>query len=912
MSGGLFAWDAFHATALLKALGTSGILVNGFASLIVGYFLVVSFIGVFLGDQQYHKWLAKVVFALLVANIVLGGLFEVPFGGVNAYEKKSTAAKDKNSTISGQGDTEMVFDTSPGKGAAISTAVFPGTDNHVGTTKYNKATAQIAFETFAAASSGLMDGEFAEVADDNLCAAGGQIVDVTSNTQYQVGVKNGNKPTASAVTGSNFKAPGMNGLITYVYSAVSAVMADIRTANDYKLAVDRAQSVIDGIEKFSKFVALDSIATDEEVFAAAQATPMQEVTSPTTEFFPGSAVGYSQFVWRRVSNPDLAISGKVMDAQTLVSNSATGENRPAVGVQGTNTFHANAVAAGFDANAAGVKPEYFMRTHTDLFKKQCMSGAPDLRPGQVASRNDGLGALDPFKVLVTNPATGTPVALAGYKSAIEKMFTGNEPIAQFDNIIRKSFGAFDAALAGDVKGTITAANSVYKSYKNIDKLRQEIQTLTGTKTPTTWKGLLAQYDQILSTDSPQINANRGCFEMGRSIAQVASAVQQTQRGNSEYYTQYLNLSADPEFTNALVSEVLAYDLGENDDEDDLAFAVSDSNNAEGGPAGGTLGGVISSAVSHVLTKGAKTGVTSATKIKTNTPNAANLDQERDAELQKTEQGMSETAKQGIFGTGAAMAVAMKFAGKGLMQVIGGWFVKAAKLVLIGMPSIGIVMSYVMMYYGMIFATALGLAFMPLWGIFSIGKLFAGQTDDLGNTGMPIFPVIATTLSSAIIGVEALSLAVASTQVMGFFSEISNFFLNALVGAGAIALATLSFSDGMLIDPLPFFIAAMKPIGMMVGVGMIPAMFAKLMSASPYSPKLNGSEFGNMGSAVGDSYGAWSRAGAEGSKGYRDWLKDKGANGSVMNMMSYMSKGASATPQASTLQGKAAKTEAASG
>jgi len=835
LSNSLLVYDLFHAKILIYALTVMAGVLPGLTTLLLFYFMVQSTILCFLTDHQYAKLGVRIFLGIIIANVALGGLLSNIISG-----DASVISQNVNKIVSyrnlGVGSLPLEMD----------------------------AYGSTPFETYAYA--GLSDVAFATSAGENLAAAvpiKKTKIEAWSLTVHDAATREDIKfrATWAALYNRLDEKPMLSSLFYYVANSVTTLsfsaskLAEVHNISEQIDALQAAypakQEVIpDYPDDPSDGGGLTKLSPRYHEFRslyAAVGDPVpSEIIAPSMSFYPGGPVNYGKYMWNRANNPNLSAVSKFVDAIEVVNATTDGRRVNSFGPKAkpatTGSFRNLAATTGdYDTADTGVLSEYYLRTHTKMYSDACVTG-PSANANLTTDKADVGGTsllklLDPCQLSV-------PAEIAAATGLTGPLSAGG----MLDDLLSDAFGSLTSAVGGG--STMSSVQSLI----DMSDWDIDISTPTACGLSSSLSDIVTHYeDKLADPDSMSAaeKLNQPCMETAMNLAKLSSITTEAAKNNSNTFSDYL--LADIPF--ALESgAVLAVAVNDHDDDD----------NDGSGPSGGVF------ALNNTATTGNNADLGNALRQLlsvfaddyTNVPNAIALVHPTAIEGTDVQETLgnnttdptagapanlsAKPTSSGVVGTLKKWGTGLLAGGAAIAAVVSGvmpWslIMRAIGVLMSCVPMIAIAMAFTMLYYTVLFTTALGLATLPIWALFALGKTFTGASGgDESYGGMSLFPFLTMLGVPFILGAEMAGLGIASGQVMSFFQNLSGFIAHMAAGVGGMLSNGVvgAFGGGAVFSPLTHFQEALRPIGIMAGVGMLPGLILKLSRGSSYEPKLS--------------------------------------------------------------------------
>lgn len=856
-AGYMISHDAHSAQILAKTMSFVSSTGTGMMMLLIALFIIWRFINVWISEGFSIKWFVTVILGLFIFNFLVG----LPFGISGSAMQPMTTVVTTNQA----GEKSEPVDIDGGLAGATP-------------------------EVLAAQLGGDGSETLARANGDNLAGVG----------MFNEGTVTVYKAPMSSFTGakddSDDNAPKYSSFLSSwsnMWNSVGSVFAHNEEKKIVKAELEASGEAPEQMHEAQGSLVSELFAAD--VAGGAPNTQTTVVAALPTNY-PGGAQGYFKYWSRRMFDPSLTYASQVADGNELQNSINEGREPSPVGSARSNSFAQLAAQNGFDAQGNGVKPEYFLRTHTDLFQKTCGNNLGGLRAeaakaetetdsGQSPTSSSAvsgaslIAALNPCQISVDRPMVAADVQAAGGR--------GGAP-GDLRSLLPPKLGA----AFGEALGPL-ASMSGSKNLASLINLQLPTTKQAACTAPTSLAGVIDQYQRQLSSSTDQDAANRKCLEMGLKLAQVSMAVAQNADKNQSAYNDFLTSSSSVAIESSSVMAVSTGESGSDvlagafDFERSGAIASNAANfksDYSNSPFAGLFGGLKSG--------GSDFGGTGKLIAKTQVPGtykdtASSLASKRAivAEQNFHQQHVEARKKMNIFERAAdhvseateSLITWLKDALMLLLKVL---------MVLICLPlMLAVITAFVMLKYTVAAATGLSAGLLPMWATIALNRVFHGTSDDGSHeSGIAVFPIM--TLAGAPIVNGALTSMVAISE-----GAVTDFIRNAMVYIPQMFEAGLATAGQALFnmggDPIALMTGAMKPLGIIAASSVPVLMIGKLLSgqifahmagatagtvATAGSAAVGGAMVGAAGKAISVADNMGSKGGSKGDGGGKDGSK----------------------------------------
>lgn len=813
LSGGtLLVFDIFHAEVLIKALSIFAMIFPGLAVVLLVYYLVSSFALVFMTDQLYHRWVVRVILAIFMVNLAVGGVFS------GFVLRNTTPDAVRVAAI-----TKIMTFKNAGNGAEKTTV---------------DAFGSVPFEAFAYL------GEIENLAFDSGGNLAGTRVSADAMSVYvltrQTVSQRGDLSFGPAWDVLNYRLqrmPALGSAVLYLSNSFSSLAYSAAKLVDNESVLETLGT--GGWENWFAWKTKDDADEQSPVYAAASLDGGGSNASAyvgTLNDYPGGPATYGAYILRRASEPSLLFHARAADAEEIIAK-ANGQD-PSSSSAAADRLYEEAVAHGYEADIA---PDIYARTHMAEFDAQCRADL-DMSPGARSYGSTGvLAALNPCKIVVQKLAgrhSGDLTKGLGdaAQDAYDRLFGSNSHLSALAGAVLTRSG-LDIPVASPRKcEDISSLDSLEKAFKQ-------------------W-----EHD---SANIPAARSNTQCIKAGKNITAALIAMRNVARSNAQRYEDYI-FQDSPWAVEDGGTAILAFAGGDND---------GDGDGSGGGQGPNENLADLGSALRSML-QPLSDGLQLPSSVEVHTPTST-VSQSAAQDPVMGEAGLDDAVVIGTLGAFAAKpGMMMRFtawAGAGLKKAvtktataIGGAKLKILQAVVAVIPAVAILLSYSVVYYMAVFGAVLGLISVPLWAVFLLGKLFNGPgSGDEQYGGVSLFPVVQFVGSIALIAVELLVLGAASGLAMKFFATFGE-FIGKFVAAVGLTMGTAMnpITDHVIGNPLGFITMAVKPLGIMLGLSLLPIFLYRVVTSQPYAPTMHPlqsplSSLANSGAVMGAGFGALS-------------------------------------------------------
>lgn len=789
----LMAHDAASANTMMSAMGMISGKGSSVILLLIAAFVAWRFALVWINEGFNVKWFATVTLALIAFNFVVG----LPFG------MSGSALRPVSNVIT----------TNAGGERSKPVTVQGGT---IGSK----------FETLAAQFGAGGDDVLANGVGDNLAGVSFKTDDVTVYAT----------PTEKITGGTAADAPQYSSflsMLTNMFNSASTWAAHYSEQQVVKNELEDAGMLEEAESSGPSAYVSELFASD----GGGGGSVGQKIIAALPTSYPGGPQQYFKYVGSRIFDSSLVHSGATTNVKDIAASISEGRNPAAVGSQtGADSFAGFAAAAGFDAQAAGVKPEYFLRTHTEMFKKQCMQNIDGLRaeapkpasaPGapvpaptpqpapQPTSGIAALASLDPCGVGVDSPMVSALASAVGAK----------DPLSQLNSSLQQTASQLFGQLAGMAGST---------DLKQIVDLRVPFTSRGSCQRSGSVNGMIQQYQQRLSSGADSDNANSQCLKMGLQLAQVSKAMIQNADQNQAAYDEALSSSS----SYAIEADSVLAIASHTTDTGDVLAANDPWKSDLGGSALARQMGKLAVTTANVNlgeigNDGLKMAVDAA-------PPGAYKNTGAMKEMQK---GLDENAARHAAHEKARDKMDWKArigdhlleAGENILAQLKAWAELLFKIVAVifAIPIMMAVMAaFVMMKYVVAAATGISVGLLPLWATLALNRVFHGNSDDGSQEGgIAVFPFLTLMGAPVVNGMLNTMISVSQGAVTDFIRNSATYIPEMMYSGVQSAMQGLLGVGG---NPIATMEAAMVPLGVMAAAAVPVFMASKLLAGQIFA------------------------------------------------------------------------------
>jgi hypothetical protein len=858
-SGTLFVYDLLHAELLMKVFVILSGLLPFVTVILVLYFLITSFALTFFTDQLYARWGTRVGAGLLFVNFLTGG-----FVISSIYDFASGS------------DSSITSSARLGSIDTIYLAKNPGTDATVITVD---SFGSLPFESFAYMS---LDDTLAFESLDNLAnlAATSSTNTLTKSTMtyYSItpsSVSERGKTSfynAWLTTNDRFeKMPVLANLMIYTINTISTIGYTAQQMFGYHQV---AGIVGAGGEYAGGNLSFNNWRTPAEtdLYASTSSdSSSYTATTATVSTYPGGPSDYANYVMDHSMNQYTEINGRmanssavlekvaVLNGDELSTSSSSGTSDSLYATGDSSIYDTESMeAAQANGYTSQVPVQVYAQTHIAEYQRQC-SGDLD-STGSVNAASQGISSLFSPCRLQINEQT----SLGSQYEFVDEVLGGT---------------------LSDLYDTFVTSNSALISVvgKFSDVSRYGLEVSSAKRCTYSGDSLADLQSAWNDIDPEEGTTEEVCVNTGKNILASMTAIEDKIESNNEAYADYLDAqsSFSLESGRTLALAIPSLDFGSE------MFVIAEQVALEN-HAAIDVGGMVrqmlevfeDTDVTVVVTQPVATSSTASegnTWSRLDTVMAIHGYVDKSADEVVSEEAASAADAAEVAAIGAGTGIVAKFAKKlmkNLMRVV-----QIGMVILGSIPTMMLLGVYAVLYYMTVFGMSLGVGFHSLWAVFQLGKTFNGPSSgDEQYGGLSFFPVVQFLMVPLILGAEMTSLAVSSGSIMNF---LANFMESIGKAASALLLTVGSAIATEVVDlintgpatgvvlgqPLALITEALKPIGIMIGVGMVPALLHRLMSGQPYQPAAGpGAESLNAFSGMSQSLGQGAMTALSSGKG----------------------------------------------
>ena len=794
----------------LASLKFAGGVMPAAAAAIITFFIFQSFLLTYLTDQQFHKWAIRVIIGILIGTSLLGGSVSQALG--------LKATRMSNTSISGIHSAKIPTTT----GAAVEA----------------EASSATSFEVWANLlhdEDGILAGSIGE-------NTAGITRNLDKSTIWLVKNEDLPEDMEETISGINEDAEGsdiLSNITMFMNNAVTSPIASIFRAYDSQIVADELRSI--GAEVP---VPKDgNSASIEDLFAAAEyGASNLNVVVATPSTYLGDNTDHAMFVIDRMQSMDTALAARMGSASANLEAVYSGQPVPSVAAadsSGKNSLIESAKQKGFDAEKEGIFPQYFPRVHHSEYENECQNATSGMRsieqsiPGMInpCAMING----DPIAKKLFGAISGTPEYLTKLNGMANNLFKSVTDFTQAN-----SAEGFAKSVSSSAKSFSALAKFDYNSYMgSCDSSK------FGSFADTT-----AYFDKMIKDQEEQGQTYlKNCAQVGKSISAISDAMQDVQRTNDDVVDKMLSGKSA---TNIERESVYAYVI------------ENDPPNGPGGGSGENLAsiesvvrqvtGVMGSIGGVVASVGKQGGAGGSASVRSPSGSEGTI-----ATIQKTVDGLSKTSKKESNSSSELLkSSAAKFKKWNIMGGITDALQAAIMFVfrliatyVATVPILLIIAQAAMVKWAATLAYAAGMALIPIWGLFSLGKNFVGASAGDESYGqMAFFPIVTVLVSQVALGAQLGASAIAEAEVTTFITTILGTMMD--FGNALISIALSAGNGGLVGDPFGPMMSAMKPFGVISAIMIGPIMIARLLNAGVITSDHAGgaaSSLGNQGTSM---------------------------------------------------------------
>lgn len=821
----LIAFDLFQSKIILATLSVVLAVLPTFALCVLLYYFVASFIAVSLTDRAYMRWIITCMISFITANFLLGGI-QMPGANGNGYSLVDNAVQ------TGTGISRIFFIQHPGAGSTSYTAnVF----NETATLD------RMPFEAFAFSDTNL------ELAFDNSAnlaitkTPGEQKVSYISQSsplgQKDMLYANGQIAGLwGAVNDRMEQAPMVSKLTLYLFNtAQSFSLAAYHTADLYS-AQAGADASLEAVKSSQESASLatvlatlrDETATYSEVFASLEAWTGLEQEADTE---------LSAIAWDKIESAHLqqnttyrGVDIRQMTPSTLITSltqTGTGTvgalnhaNQNALNeyLQGGDLVLAeflngshNAATAGTD-NMSNIYAPIYYSTNFQEFLNFCSAAsmAMDGNYESTLQLNSVIGILHPSKVVpqvVTyarvNSSSGNLLDVFGWLSEV--------------------FPDMQAAM-----------NGLANFEMDITFSQPNTGTLTST---TTIDDVIQRYEALLNDQTSSTAPYQPCFKRGYRLAKTfkgisENALERIQESDTVFTESNLLSMCE---TNQRISGVAYTPTTPSHPDNDAVYAFhsrADHNDILGVENRASLDSAVRNVFKPILP--ANAGTITINSLQQGSSNTESL--------LRTPAKTSGTRSICVDGLNAVTStytgIKKVFAKASHEKLVDG--VETFLMTLLGLVPIGAVTTaYTLAYYTTTFTVALSLFFIPMWIVLTTGKMMMNASaSEESYQNIAMFPLMKYFGMFVLIAFSAASLAAATGGAVYYLQNVRAFVGDGVAGVFLSSCAAFEPGIGGAIaaaEALERSKAAVVVLGLLTGIGTLPAMIASLLRGELHQP-----------------------------------------------------------------------------
>lgn len=830
------------------------------ATVVIVFYILQSFLFRLLSDLQFHKWAAAVVLNILLYSLFFGGSVSSAIGNVRkGSSTNAQISRVVTDTYPGSGAQESATPASSGTHFEVLASMFDNSDESLASaTGDNLAMVQTATavehtrwaldmsSTITTAASNATQSSAVAWVSDLFASSTGPNGAPESTTSKSTAPQ---KELYAKITEINNDDKGTNLLsssLIYLSNAVSSVAGDVGAMYDAK----QMERAAEGEEATGGAAQNASNASNsDDLFAEANISKASLSSSPVTVVtmatYPGGVTEYGRHALSVISNPDKNYHAGTVPAEQIISSlNASGrapgnmsmnaiKNLPSPTAQGPGTLFDNAKALGFDGDAEGVYPQYFLRAHGNLQSSECGGNASSsgIRPG--SNSGSGMGILNPMSNIPTMPIAANTTALEGA--------AGN---FNFLDIFGGGTGNLMSSLTNMLKSTD-------QMYSKLDGYTPTFSSSTGNLG--TVSGISSQYDQLISDSSHNgMSHATNCLKTGKAMLSVASAVSQTSGVNDKLYHNFLESDSSTSASMAEATSTLAWGFGKDTASPDI-FAAKMDNEA-------SVADIVRHVVGYVSAIGTSGGsgsmntkvpTTQETSWKRPDQKLEALINEGQAQAASASQPNADGSKKGMMErAGAAVAGTLKE----LFATYYQFLLRLLVVLLAGMPFIALLTTSNLAVAVSTISYSIGMAILPIWACMNTGKLFSNASaGDESYNGVSIFPIVTIIITTAVLGAEVAAAKVCQGETMFYLTNIVNIF-SAQVEALGYALGIIftngsngpAFSFQQVLTPMT---EAVKPFGICAAATIAPMLIGRILMPGVIAPHGSASLVQGMASSA---------------------------------------------------------------
>ena len=854
--------DVSLAKKSAKALAVTEKGLPAISAVVICFYIFQSFLFRMLSDMSVHKWAVGVVLNIMMFSAFFGGSVSNSVGQFRPKKNATQISHVVTDTYPGTGAKESATPSSSSTKFEVLATMFDNQDETLGSNSFeNVAMIQTVTATDHTKWALDMTSTLAEGASSSGSGALGWVSSLFAAGDFGSGAAAPASDTAGdhpqkelyeSVTSINSDeaATGLlGGALLYLNNAASSVAGDIGAIYDSKQMEDASKgdeakvAANDGTTN-SRAALHEDIFADSSLNAAAAAN--QPVTVVTMATYPGGVLEYGRHALNAIANPEKNYHASTVSADQITTalnasdqkpgsiNPDTVANMPDPTSTGPGTVFANAKAGGFDGEAEGVHPQYFLRAHGDLQASECSSNSQSagVRPGGTGSSNTG----------ILNPTSNIP----------------SLPIQTNITQVQASASVFGALSNLASTGVGNLLSSINISIASNAQLNNYVPTISVRTQPTTTAATLTQYDQLIAESQTNgMSHATNCLKTGKQMLTVASAISKKSGDNDAAYHAYLDPAASSS-PGALAEAIstLAWSINPVDMSIDT-LAAHDESSLENKAAVSDLVHHIVGYVSAIATKGG------AASMNTKLPMGQESSWKRpDQKLETLIQGGKDTQAQANApnADGSKKGFMQKASDAvlgGLQEMIAKYYQFALRLLVVllaGMPFIALLTQVCIATTVAAFSYSLGMAIIPIWAVMNTGKLFSnGSAGDESYNGISSFPIVTIIVTTACLGAEVAGAKICQGEVAYYLTHITDIFfaqLEAISYAIGVIFtsngSTSSFDFKQVLTPM---MEAVRPFGICAAATIAPMLLGRLLMPGVIAPNGSASMVAGMASSA---------------------------------------------------------------